>query len=323
VLAGCGWDAHRRRDRELSRLATTAAVGLLAGLTTAGRASASLFGVPPPHQFRWLWPMGAFATFVVVATLARRFGRPSARAAALVGGFAAITAALVALNLPTGRESPTTPAWSIPGSKELGRQMAGLEGHGTLLVDIREDLGDPYGVAMMAELQRRGVPFVVEDPILVRQLGPERRFTGSNAQATLFLRGGDRARVGPPGARRVAIVEGLDAAEQRELAGLEERIGEYIRDQGLRLNRRGRAAVKRGVLQDPAGEATTEGVDPEPLFRSGALADLVRAEVLALDEPWARRFERYADLHEQWDRRTAALFLRPIATAAAPPDPQP
>jgi hypothetical protein len=31
-----------------------------------------------------------------------------------------------------------------------------------------------------------------------------------------------------------------------------------------------------------------------------------------LDDPWARRFERYADLQTRSDDETVALFVRPL-----------
>jgi hypothetical protein len=39
---------------------------------------------------------------------------------------------------------------------------------------------------------------------------------------------------------------------------------------------------------------------------------MIREHFLVLDDGWARRFERYADLQHQWDQQTVALFVAPL-----------
>jgi hypothetical protein len=58
----------------------------------------------------------------------------------------------------------------------------------------------------MAELGRRGVPFVVGTSGLARQVGPDRAFTGT-ADVRLFFQFGDGATVAPPGATLVASTD--------------------------------------------------------------------------------------------------------------------
>src|SRR5205807_5578548 len=86
---------------------------------------------------------------------------------------------------------------------------------------FRAGFADPYGAAVVAELQRRGISFVARDPVLVRQFGPTRRFNGHNAKAALLLRTGAATGEAPTGSRRVARGEGLSAGDQRELSRLE------------------------------------------------------------------------------------------------------
>jgi len=315
VLAWCARDARRRRDRDALRVVATAAVAVVAGLATAGRTPLGVFGLAP-HQFRWLWPLAAFVSFAVAATLARRLRR---EAAPLVGAFALVAVVPAVLSLPTSSQavSPNSLQWSIPTVRDLGHQMAALEGEGPLLVDdlFYGRFTDPYGTAVLAELQRRGIPFVVDDAAPARQLGPARRFTGDNARATLFLRVGDAAGAAPPRARRVAFHAGLTDEEQRELAGLEHRIGEYLRPRGrLRLNDRGRAVLHDGELPVLRGQLPGQ-VDPEALFASRELVAMVRRDLLVLDEKWARRLDRYADRQLRWDDETAALFVRPLGVS--------
>jgi hypothetical protein len=312
VLAWCAWDARRRRDRVAGRAIATAAVALLAGLATAGRMPVGVLGVAP-HQFRWLWPLGAFSVFAVGATLARRRGPVGS--ARLVGVLALATAVVAALNLPSNnqRVGPSSTDWAIRPARELGDQMGVLEAEGTLLFDVRDiKVFDPYTAAVMAELQRRGISFVVDDPIMVRQLGPARRFTGSNAETVLALKTGEAARARLPGARRIAMREGLAPPEQRELSRLTEQIVEYLRrHRPPRLDERGRTALEDGAFPTMRRYLSGE-VDPEALVESRDLAAMVRAGLVVLDDPWARRFERYADLQTRSDDETVALFVRPL-----------
>ncbi|MGH9012341.1 MAG: hypothetical protein ACRDZ1_00115 [Acidimicrobiia bacterium] len=317
VVAWCAWDARGRRDRECFLAVATAVVGLLAGLATTGRTFRSSVGIAAGH-FRWLWPLAAFVTFAVVSTLARRLARGPAPSTPLVGAFALATVVFAALNLPSSDQGKTTPDWPIAAARDLGRQLARLEDEGTLLV--LPLFTDHYKTAVMAELQHRGIPFVVDDPGMIRQLGPSRRFTGTNARAALSLRIGDEARVAPPGARRVALHEGLTAEEQLELAALETRIDRYIRDGRLRLNRRGREALRNGDLPTLRRQSWRQSVDPEPLFSSRELVWAVRQDLLVLDDRWARRFERYAELRDRWDNETVAIFLQPLGAGTNPPD---
>ena len=314
VLAWCAWDARRRRDRVAGRAIATAAVALLAGLATAGRMPVGVLGVAP-HQFRWLWPLGAFAVFAVGATLVRRLGPGSVGSARLVGAFALATAVVAALNLPSNnqRVGPSSTDWSIRPARELGDQMGVLEGEGTLLFDVRDiRVFDPYTAAVMAELQRRGIAFVVDDPIMVRQLGPARRFTGSNADAVVVLKTGEAARARAPGTRRIALREGLAPPEQRELSRLTDQIVEYLRRHGPpRLDERGRTALADGAFPTMRRYRSGEA-DAAALVESRDLAAMVRAGLVVLDDPQARRFERYADLQSRSDDETVALFLRPL-----------
>jgi hypothetical protein len=319
VLAWCGWDARRRHDSVALVGVATGLVVLTVGLITMTRAPVTFFGVAP-HQYRWLWPVGAFVCLCVLATLARRLAPRPVPPSWLVAGFALAAAVFASLNLPTSRqvEPNTQTEWSVPVVRDLARQMTAVEGRGRLLVDglLGERFADPYGPAVLAELQHRGVAFVVDDAPLVRQLGPSRRFDGDNAQAALFLRTGDATRNGPPGTRAIALHDGLTSRQRRELAALTGQIGQYIRQDGLRLNERGQAALEKGELPTLRRQRSTEHVDPEPLLASREFLVMVREDLLLLDNEWERRSRRYADLQFRWDNETVAIFIGPVAAAS-------
>jgi hypothetical protein len=319
VVASCAWDSRRRDDRESFLAVATAVVGLVVGLTTTGQTPRSFLGVAAGH-FRWLWPLAAFVTFAAGTTLARHLARGAVRSTSLVGAFALATLVFSALTLPASDQGKTEPEWPIPAARALGRQMGVLEGEGPLLVS--SEFTDHYSTAVLAELQQRGVPFLVDNPGMVRQLGPDRRFTGGNAQAVLSLEIGDAARRRPAGARRVALHEGLTAPEQLELAALESRIERYIDAGRLRVSPRGQAALE-DLSRTGRSEPQGQGPDAEMLLASRAVVALVQADLLLLDDTWARRFERYADLQGRSDNETVALFLQPLGAGTKPADRRP
>jgi hypothetical protein len=314
VLAGCGWDARRRRDRVSTWALATAAVALAIGLVTAGRGPVTAFGNVTAHTFRWLWPLGAFVFLAVAVSLSRRLAR-RAVTSALVGVFTLATVTVAVLDLPftAQRGGPNSFEYAIPAARDLARHMGSLDGQGPLLIDdlFHGAFADPYGGAAAAELQHRGIPFVTGDRGLERHLGPARRFNGRNAKSALLLRTGDATLEAPPGSREVARGEGLSAADQRQLSRLKTQILEYLVQGRLQLDRRGQSELDRGALPNLA-QLQRSGVDPRVLFTSRELDVMIQQHILVLDDVWSRRFERYADLQHQWDQQTVALFVAPI-----------
>ncbi len=316
ALGWCAWVSLRRRDRVSSWAIATAGAGLLAAFVTAWQGPVTVFGNVTPHTFRWLWPLGAFVFFAVASTISRRLAGGAVAPAStwLVAGFALVTVAVAALNLPFADEGrgPNSQEYAIPATHDLGRQLGSLDGRGPVLVDglFRAGFADPYGAGVVAELQRRGIPFVARDPVLVRQYGPTRRFNGHNAKAALLLRTGAAADEVPTESRRVARGKGLSARDQRDLLQLEAQIGKYVEEGLLRLNPRGQAALDAGNLPNLA-QVQVGGVDPRVLFDTRELDVMIEQRLLVLDETWVGRFERYAELQRDRDRVTVALFVGP------------
>jgi hypothetical protein len=108
----------------------------------------------------------------------------------LVAGLVGATALVALLNLPTYRvqAGPTADSYAIPVVRDLDRQLGGLNHYGTLLYDFRGvQFAEPYSTAIMAELQRRDVPFVVDinGPCASSQ---DQRYDGTNAHYRIFYR---------------------------------------------------------------------------------------------------------------------------------------
>ncbi|HKA92440.1 MAG TPA: hypothetical protein VKE97_01455 [Acidimicrobiia bacterium] len=314
VFAVCAWVARRHRDHmSLSALAVAAAAMVL-GVVTAARSPETVFGTFQIHTLRWTWPVAAFVFLAVGIVLVRRLTNV-VRSAALVVTFAAVTVVVATLTLPTANigRGPTTFTYALPATRQLEKKMGALDGQGPFLIDdvFRGTFADPYGAAVLAELQRRGVEFVAQDHGLVRLFGPGRRFNGTNARSALLLRISDATRTPPPGTRRVVLAEGLDAADRRELDRLRGEIATYIEAGRLRLDRRGEAALTAGKLPTLA-QGAGAGLDADALLSSREVDVMVHEHWLALDPTWEKRFEGYARLHHEWDRRTVALFVGPV-----------
>jgi hypothetical protein len=324
VLVWCAWYARRNKDHQLVGAVVTASVAVVASLGTTAHvsrfSSLTQFAIFVPHTLRFLWPVAAFVFFVVLVTVVSLLRRLRVPVVSLVGGLVIVAVAFAALNLPTGTGTgPNSQEWAIPTLRRLEQQVGVLEHRGPLLVDdLFNHFGSPYP-AVLPELQRRGISFVVKDATLVARFGPTRRFTGHNAKAALLMRAGDAALVAPAGARRVASVVGLSRKDQQELSRLQNQVGMYILAVGVRLNRGGQDAVRIGALPNLSRRSSAQRLSPEALFTSGELVSMVENHDLVLDRAWSQRFKRYAELQQAWDRGTIALFVSPLGAGEASP----
>ena len=264
-------------------------------------------------------PAVSWATLAaIVATVIRRVVAAK-RTTLAVGGLAVVTLIVAALNLPTSDQGrgPNSDQYAFAGVNDLAQQAASIADDGPMLVDslFTGRFGDPYGPAVLAALDERGMTFVVGEPMLVRHFGPDREFDGTNARNELLLRQGDEARTAPPRARRVALSEGLPAGERRELADLRREISDYVQAGRLELNHAGQQALVAGALPHLA-EQLPGPVDPKSLFGSREISVIGDSHWLAGDDRWQHRFERFAELQGRADARTVALFVRPVKEQA-------
>lgn len=317
VLGVCAWVAWRRRDRTSWTALVIAAAGIVLGMVTAARSPETVFGRFQGHTLRWAWPLAAFIFLAVAVVVVRRLRR-RAGSAAIVGVLSVITIIFAALTIPKANIGlgPTSFSYALPATRQLDAQMGRLEGRGPFLIDdlFHGAFADPYGAAVLAELQQRGEEFVATDAELVRLFGPARRFNGKNARSVLLLRISDETRTPPPGTRRVILAEGLSKPDRRELDRLQADITAFVAQGRLRLNARGRAALETGRLPNLA-RFQDQSHDAAGVLASREVDLMVYDHYLALDARWSARFARYAALHHEWDRRTVALFVGPI-----PPD---
>ena len=291
LLAAAWFVARRRGDRDARAGVGVAVLALLLAVAATVTLPIGALGVSP-HQVRFLWPVAAFVTAVVVLVLV---GRTAVLAVAVV------VLSLLAIPRHNVHAGPADDEGAIPIVRSLASQLDALEDEGTLLYDTSGlRFAEPWTSSVMAALQDRGIEFRVDDEGWVGQMGPARRHDG-DADARVFVREGDAAQQVPDGATRVAHVEGLTREERDELAELERGLANLT----IRLNGAGRAARDAGALPSFAGGAPTV----EQLLGSGELSVLVRERLLRLPQSRRRAAERYADLRYRWDRHTVAVFL--------------
>lgn len=311
VLLACWLLARHLADRTGSAAAVTAGVWLLAGLATASSIPRGFFGIAP-HQFRWLWPLAAFTALAVAACLARA-ATAGRRPTGLVATGTVLVLLLALVNLPTHNVGvgPAGDDFAIPVVRELGKQMGVLEDEGPLLIDVRGlRFAEPYSVPVMVELQRRGIPFGVDDEGMIRQLGPSRR-AGPGDQR-LLVREGDATQQTPPGQRRAVLVEGLDYQEKAELEDVRAEVLGHLEDLGrVPLNERGETALALGDLPIAADRPEVLTTEPEALLVTRELGRMIERDLVDLDERWQAAFDRYAELQRTWDYETVALFIAP------------
>ena len=287
------------RRRSAAVIAIAAVLG--AWLTTTALPVGTLGIVP--HQFKWLWPIGVFATFVLVVSATKH---------ALVG--AGVTVLLAALALPAWNagSGPSADAASIPTARALADRLD-LGGADRVLFDARGlRFAEPYSTVVLLELQQRGVDFRVDDEILARQVGGSRFVEGAEASALprLIEREGDAAFQPPDGAQVASRVRALTVAERAELDRLEASVARTIERDGIVLNARGRRVQRENGLPS-LRTSSPELRDPGVLLGTAELIRIVREELAALPDGERATFERYVELRHAWNTRTVALFLVP------------
>jgi hypothetical protein len=321
VLALLGWLAHRRGDRTASVGIFTAAVAIVVGLLTAWRAPLDFFGRLSPYQTRVLWPLAAFVTLVAAGALLRHVTAPGDRRPLVVPALVVGALVMTWLNIPVYRAGFGThePAWAYRAVRDLDRQSAALRDRGTLFFDW--DLGDSAAYqfvasGLMSELRRDDVPFVVDEPFLVRNFGERRRFTGDNADVVVTVRTGQRALEAPPGLERIALRLGLDAREGRELTDLRDRIRRYVEAGEFTLTEDAQRQLARlHAFQDEDEDEVEaeEAYDADQLLgRERALIVLLQQGFVVIEDDWGPRFGRYVELQQRWDERTAGVFVAPL-----------
>lgn len=211
VVVAAVWSARAGRP-QLATMVAVAGLALATAYVALATSPVNYIAVAV-HQMRWLWPIAAFLTAAALAVLlsaARSWApAPAHRLAVAAVAVAAVVVALANLPTHTSRApGPTDTADHLASGVELMAQLGALEGRGTVLYDTSTLVfAEPYSGMTFAEMQDRGIPFVFDDEVSVRQFGEGRRHDGS-ADVRVWQVEGRTAHDVPPGAERLAFVEG-------------------------------------------------------------------------------------------------------------------
>jgi hypothetical protein len=169
-------------------------------------------------RVRWLWPAGAFLAFAA-AGAALRFAirlKP-VWLRWLVLWAAGGTVWMAGFTIPVSNQGTVASDAEARAARDLAHGLPVAELPSPLLVDCRERVGEPYCEAVMAELQRRNVDFVVPEDGRPG-LGDGRRWNGDNAAARLVVVTGDSAADQLPGAVLVTRREGQGTDQRPTVA---------------------------------------------------------------------------------------------------------
>ena len=217
VVIALAWRRVRRLgNRQLEAGFQTLAVAGAVAMVTTIVTPIDILGLSP-HKVRWLWVIGAFATYLLVMAVIAGLG-DALRHRALVG-LAALSLVVVVATVPTyvNRSGPVYFRETYASITDLREQLDDfLEQDGALsAVEFdAEGIGfaEPYTAPVMAELLRNGVEVEVADRTLARQLGPDRLLgderVGTATLPLVFVRAGEAAAIVPPGAERIAFHDG-------------------------------------------------------------------------------------------------------------------
>jgi hypothetical protein len=289
AVGACWWWARRHHDHVVaSAVVVIAAVTLVATLTVVITPIDRL-GLSP-HKLRWLWPIAVFLGLVLVLTVARAVERRRPADTSLLLGVAAVSVLFGAAAVPYHAQDagPVAFRGDMPAVRSLVAQLDPLRDRGVVLFDAGGlRFAEPFTAPVMAGLQRRGIPFVLDEEGLVRQMGERRRFEGA-ADLVVFVREGAEALVVPPSAERVAFHPGLPPDERAELDALAAELS---------------AAIGAGALDDALG-GLDAGFDELAQLHADGVIDLVPA--------LGDRTERYVDLQRRWIGGSVAVFAVPF-----------
>lgn len=302
ALAVVGGVARRRGASALQLAAVVVGLTVVGALLSTMALPIGIYGLPA-HHIRWLWPVAIAVTTVLVAgALARRAGVVLVTVAAV-----AMTAFAV---VPTHPEiGPTADDDSAPVIRALAPQLDALRGRGPLLLELEGlRLFEPYSIAIALELDQRGVEIHVEDPGMVRQLGPARAATGDE-DGRVFVWQGELGEEGRPGLERVAYVAGLDGQEARELDDRTAELGSWLTAGEVRLTELGQRAVRSGRIPDLTA-AMASGAEPFAAvavdsFRAAAEDGFLAAPGREQD------LDRWVELRRRFVRQTVGVWIGP------------
>jgi hypothetical protein len=235
--------AVRRRSTSAVPALSLVLVLVVVSVWVAAGLGFRIVGVPMTLA-RWAWPLALLTAAVAVdaavglwldRTPADRRDQVSGTASPILrgAGLAAVVLLCAANVVPRDEGSGAKERFRAPITELLEQVDDEVAALGRPYVSINfQPLAAEATVALMEDLDRRGVPFALDDPVALRQAGTHRGLDGSET-STVVLRGGAAVLASAPdGFRTIAEVMPLSAADQEwYLAardGLDDRLAVFV-----------------------------------------------------------------------------------------------
>ncbi len=226
VLAWLTVTAHRLQLDRQAAAGAIATVVLVGSVLALSRLTIGAVGLSP-HHVRWVWPMMVFVhltgAWLIISVWRAHRPDPAAdrRHGVLIMGIAAIT---TVLNIPflAQPSGPTFEVATMPVMRQIEPAIEQLDGFGPVVYDVSNvRIFEPYSSTMMMWMQARNIEFRVDDDIMVRQLGNNRRADGTETTTVFQLQGAQaRSYEGP--ACVIGIASALSAPDDAAMAALVE-----------------------------------------------------------------------------------------------------
>ena len=315
VLALCAVGcrmAWRHGKLDAAAALSTAGIATSIGWVAAIRSPmSSFFGVSSDYV-RWLWPVSVFVWFAVGLALwrfvaARVLSFVDRRTLRVVAALA-ITVVCVA-NVPRHLSLETQRALDRlrPTAIELIDEASDNIDVSTVLFRPPPNY-DVFGVPLLARLQRRGIEFLVDDPVLVRQFGERRRYEGQDVAELRVVTAMDAidATTDP---NLVAFVSQLSDPERDDLQTMMIEVEAWLRDGRITLSAKGSEAVAVGLGEPWLGQLDDPELDATTVSRSIAFAAAVEAGLLDADPALLTTLEQFSTLRQSVETSTVAALL--------------
>ena len=217
VLVALAWRRVRRvGSRQLDAGFLTLAVVAVVATITVIITPIDVLGLSP-HKLRWLWVIGAFATYLLVMAVLVGLDEHRRRLGVLGVGALGMVAVLATIPVFVNESGPLYFRESYESVTDLRTQLTEYLADNPSLTTVDFDaegigFAEPYTTPVMAELLRNGVDVFVENRALARQLGPARLLDdppeGVETIPLMFVRAGEAADEVPIGAERIAFHDG-------------------------------------------------------------------------------------------------------------------
>lgn len=312
--------AWKRRDRIVLGALATSVVGLALAWLSIKRAPA--YGVWGVSYIRFLWPLSLWVWFSLGLAAVRSWSRPRIPSRVVLP---ALTALVVVIALATIPQRDTSvverDGWQERAHPIVDAVVAAVDDlHGPVLLhQTVTEANFTYGPLLMAELAQRNIPFLVDDPTLIRQVGAHRAATPQNEPAAVL----QLVQIPDDTINGGTILyqdDGLSPAEAREL--------DKLTDQLTRQAER-HAATDEHLTLSPQANAYVKEVHPEKVAtvrdkaRTRPLTPRLLAEIddtvggrplrwsngEALDQ---RKVQRWAELDDRHSHNQVVVYLRKI-----------